>query len=71
MDRIAAERMVEAIENEGGEASIRDEYSGRGMYGRTTCAVVAESRGELYAAAGIENVRNIRIDNMGRRFIAY
>ena len=39
MDQKIAEAIVEACETEGVEASLRDDYSGRGMYGKTTHAV--------------------------------
>ena len=34
------EAAVQLLENEGHEASVRDDYSGRGMFGSTTLAIV-------------------------------
>lgn len=48
MDRELAEAIVEAIENNGGEAELREDYSGRGMYGKTTTGVVFD--GDLVSA---------------------
>jgi hypothetical protein len=41
--------LVECSENAGNEASLREDYSGRGMYGRTTCGVVVDSQVQLLA----------------------
>lgn len=40
MDRAVAEKIVEAVNENGGEARLYEEYSGRGMYGKTTTGVV-------------------------------
>lgn len=39
--------LKKAAEHCGNEADIREEYSGRGMYGRSTAAVVVNSLPEL------------------------
>lgn len=49
MQKIIAERIVEAIENNDGEARIYENYSGRGMYGKTTTGVVVEN-GDLVSS---------------------
>jgi hypothetical protein len=43
--------LVEAGEDMGFTISARDDYSGRCMYGKTTCAVVFDSFGTLAACA--------------------
>ena len=40
MDRKLAETLVQALEDEGIDAELREDYSGRGMYGKTTAGVV-------------------------------
>lgn len=42
MDLELAEILVQALEDEGIEASLRESYSGRGMYGKDTVGVVLE-----------------------------
>ena len=43
MDRALALRLIEVAEDTEIEAEIREGYSGRGMYGKETTAVVAPS----------------------------
>lgn len=40
MNRELAEALVQALEDEGIDAELREDYSGRGMYGKTTAGVV-------------------------------
>lgn len=42
MTKETAEFLKEAIENNGGDATIHEDYSGRGMYGSTTCGIVVD-----------------------------
>ena len=42
-----AQGIVEGAEVEGLELQLRENYSGRGMYGSTTAAIVADSLGEF------------------------
>lgn len=73
-----------AVEYIGEEANIYENYSGRGMFGKTTAGVVVEH--QEFIIQGIleflkENPRNnalekieidgFRFDNMGRGFIVY
>lgn len=73
---------AEIITEFGGE--LREDYSGRGMYGKTTAAVVFDGEQEFYSAIAevmecdIEDretvanaLRNIRTDNMGKGMIFY
>lgn len=38
-----AKMIVDALEQNGDEAELRKDYSGRGMYGKTTAAIVTEA----------------------------
>lgn len=42
MQKELAELLVQIIENNGEEADLRDDYSGRGMYGDETYAVTCD-----------------------------
>lgn len=42
-----AKFLKEASENAGNECEIREDYSGRGMFGRITVGVVVDSQGQL------------------------
>lgn len=73
-----AEQIVQSAESMGIEAELRDDYSGRGMYGETTVAVVISSWTKFAAAVAqaavdsiipgevIKEVRKARWDQMGR-----
>lgn len=51
MDLELAETLVQVLEDEGIEASLRESYSGRGMYGETTVGVALEGdAGDLLKA---------------------
>jgi hypothetical protein len=67
-----AQAIVEFLEDQGDEASVYEDYSGRGMYGRTTAGVVASEVSDVTYAMGrlgIEDSRNS--DSMGRDVIVY
>jgi len=54
------------------DVRFREEYSGRGMYGSYTCALVLEGErvlGELCGKAGVKP--HFRTDSMGYDLIAY
>lgn len=42
MELATANKLEELIDNMGKEARVREEYSGRGMYGKTTSGIVVE-----------------------------
>jgi len=77
----AAEAIVERMDDNGAErAEVREDYSGRGMYGRTVVAVVAESISEFYDAAldlvedgeiKASDVKGLGTDGMGRGIVIY
>ena len=78
MDIELAKKVVEELTNEGLDASLRESYSGRCMYGRTTAAVVCDSRlAPVYAAGriaereGMEWDPDFGMDNMGLGFVIY
>lgn len=79
-----AEWLVQADANQGAEAGARlyEEYAGRGMYGKTTCAVQTDDVTALLLAGIWEAAENphdvpaekpehLRTDNLGREYIAY
>ena len=67
-----AEAIVEHLNDNGAEADVQSDYSGRGMYGVTTAGVVTRYFADVTHAMGklgIEDSR--RIDNMGLDMIVY
>ena len=67
MDMELAEMIIEAMENNGLSAELRSNYSGRGMYGKSTHGVVIEhSIGNVMAA--IINNADIFVDAWGYPF---
>lgn len=87
MDMELAEMIIEAIENNGMDAELRSDYSGRGMYGKSTHGVVIENGIGNVMAAIINNadifvnedgdplwcsfIETIRFDSMGLGNILY
>ena len=86
MNKDLALAIVDAINNNGGDANIYEDYSGRGMYGQPTTGVVVES-GDIIASiinhsdlfTGQEycpgeplyHIRSIREDSLGLATIYY
>jgi hypothetical protein len=78
-----AKAIVEAAESIGSEASVYEDYSGRGMYGKTTAGVVLSSMTAAIAAAAAavadadeprdmaDDLGNLSWDSMGRDIIIY
>ena len=68
-----AKKIVTHIENElDEEARIYENYSGRGMFGKTTAGVVARSIGVIHQAMGELKLRfRTSQDNMGLSYIVY
>lgn len=67
-----AQAIVEEMDNDGVPARVVDMYSGLGMFGRTTAAVVSSSIDYVKATAkelGLEVPT--RSDNFGRDYIVY
>jgi len=87
MDMELAETIIEAMENNGHEAELRSEYSGRGMYNTSTHGVIINCGIGAVTAAIINNadlfvyddgetlftkyIESIRSDSMGLGTILY
>ena len=77
-----AEFFKEALDNDGIEVELRDDYSGRSMYGKTTFAVVTDNISDVIPAllrqvqedpesAPDFSIFKLRQDNMGLSVILY
>lgn len=51
--------------------SVRDDYSGRGMFGKSCYGIVCDDANECIAEAGALGLRGARTDSMGRSVIVY
>jgi len=71
VDKEKATQIVEALNDECVDASVYDEYSGRGMYGSTTTAVRCADLERTVALAGEYGVKRPRWDQLGKGFIVY
>lgn len=72
MDLEKARKAVDEMKSEGIECELREDYSGRGMYGKSTAAIVV--MGDEFRAIqimGNHEIRSARSDNMGRGIIWY
>lgn len=68
-----AQAIVQAAQENELNVTLREHYSGRGMFGKSTAGVVG-SREDITAAiflASKEELPSIRWDNMGLDMIAY
>ena len=78
------EAAVEFLNDEGYDAEVREDYSGRGMYGKTTPAIVTEAPAALVGyAIGLvaedlaltdcnpKDLVPVRSDNMGLQMVYY
>jgi hypothetical protein len=63
MTQQQAEFFEQACDYAGTECSVRDDYSGRGMFGRTTHAIVVPHTLDLLAAV-VEYVRTLDFDEV-------
>ncbi len=63
MTKAQAEKLVKQLEDQGYEATIRGDYSGRFMYGETTYAVVTDHNCSL--------TKKYRVDSMGLGIVVY
>ena len=70
-----AKAIVEELETEGIEATVREDYSGRGMYGRETAAVSTRYSEDIFATIGVLGLRlrrsNLNVDSMGLGKVVY
>jgi len=85
MTKEQAEFVAQLLEDDDCEAEVREEYSGRGMYSRTTAGVVTDADiadilrilwervrdGYIEDSDFPEAPNNLRTDSMGRRTIIY
>ena len=74
MDIENARKIVEELQWEGidHDAKVYDDYSGRGMYGEQTAAVVTHDPDQakrLMGKLGIEDY--MRTDNLGLQYVVY
>lgn len=68
-----AQAIVQAAQENELNVTLREHYSGRGMFGKSTAGVVG-SRSDITAAifhASKDELPSIRWDNMGLDMIAY
>lgn len=73
--------LLEAAEYCGNDGKIRDDYSGRGMMGKTTYGIVVDSPVLLLADVleyirenrdvNMPDIENFKTDNMGKQIIIY
>ena len=61
-----AQNIVKKMEAEGCEASVYEDYSGRGMYGRNTAGVNVGQYDH-----GHKLVKRFRCDSLGKGYIYY
>ena len=86
MNQQTAKAIFDAAMSTDLEVEIRDGYSGRGMFGRKTTAIIFDELADLLvpvaqaardipdeaeAEAFLLDVANLRFDNLGRSQIAY
>ena len=67
-----AEAIVGHLECEGIEAEVMEDYSGRGMFGEKTAAVISDDLGDVLIAIGELGIKDShRSDNMGLGVVVY
>ena len=70
-----AKAIVEELETEGIDATVREDYSGRGMYGRETAAVSTRYSEDIFATIGVLGLRlrrsSLNVDSMGLGRVVY
>lgn len=85
MDAKLADIIADLLETDGYEASVRDDYSGRGMYGATTHGIDTDASPATILGVVISNAEyfvdrdltplfpdtGLRWDNMGLGYILY
>ncbi len=53
------------------EGTVRESYSGRGMFGRTCMGIVCYSHIRCIELAGKKGLKGASYDNMGLQYIVY
>jgi len=71
MERAKALKAVEKLTTEGYEASIYENYSGRGMFGADTTAVVVEGPWSENIVKDVPALKKLRADSLGHDTIYY
>lgn len=83
MTESAMNQILKVAEAEDMNVTAYEGYSGRGMYGETTCALVVSSMGEFAQAVSMATIdsddpdvlaadlKGIRTDSLGRDIIIY
>jgi len=78
-----AKALVEAGGTMGIEIRLREEYSGRGMYGRSVAAITCDKHSDLIGAVAVaaidvedqesfaEDMGSLSFDSMGMGLVAY
>jgi hypothetical protein len=67
-----AQAVAEHLNGEGTDAEVRENYSGRGMYGESTAAVVTPHADDVAHAMGLLGIADSRrVDNMGLGYVVY
>ena len=67
-----AKAMVKQLKSEGWKATVYEDYSGRGMYGGFTSAVICESYDEAARVMDELGIKDTcRRDDMGFDYIIY
>ena len=65
-----AKNIVKKLSENGIEVELREDYSGRGMYGRTTAGVILENAWSLSEAEKIcRGLKSVNRDGMGMGLI--
>ena len=64
--------ITEWLQQKGRNAKLDKSYSGRGMFGETTAAVIADHTGDVYEAKGALGIEEgFREDTMGYGAVVY
>ena len=67
-----AKEIVEHLEGEGENAYVMKDYSGRGMFGSKTAAVIADDASDVLIAMGTLGIKDSkRQDSMGLGVVIY
>jgi len=65
-------KAVEEIQEQEFYASLREDYSGRGMYGATCYGAVVSDVNEFIRIAKKHGIKETpKVDNMGKNYIVY
>lgn len=74
MELDTVRKIHDALKREGISSTVAEEYSGRGMYGKTTAGIVINHGEDEFRAIqvmGNFGVHDARTDNMGKGTIFY